>query len=479
VDSETALVTGESLIAQIVDATKICGGQPPASADEFWRELAMLRNIKPQEDVSQNARLVLESLGEEWDDDYLDEDGRTPTLGALEVVHVALVQGGNALDAQSEREVESEDDEGGFEAEAGEIHIGNVREMSVESAVKYIRENRLILNPEWQRNFVWKLKKQRALIESMLLELPLPSLLLFKDRESGKLFVIDGRQRLETINRFMAPKPLKGEPRICFRTFSAKQEGWRPGQSLNSAANKYYDAMPEKFKTTFDLTPLRIAILDVPRTHLYQIFKRYNTGSVALNAAEIRNAVYQLTPIHEMMFRLGGEYLDATKYQDDDEREVAEDLRDIMKGRKERYGAYDFIGRFFAFSYQSTGSVAKATNNFMDRELKANKGRIEELRREFISAFKSTISWYDHPLTEPKQNGVFHAFLATIQMTSTRQMLFHIKDGKTSEPNVIETIKRDWPAFAEKVLFEKQNSTNFWLFQKQWILALEKTLVSA
>jgi hypothetical protein len=413
----------------------------------------------------------------EWDEDYLDEDGRTPAIGALEVVHAALVQGPGAHERQTDKETEPEEDEGGFEAEAGAIHIGNTREITVKMAVEFIRDSRLILNPEWQRNFVWKLRKQRALIESMLLELPLPSLLLFKDKESGKLFVIDGRQRLETINRFMAPRPRRGEPRICFRTFSAKQEGWRPGQSLNPAANKYYDTLPEKFKTIFDLTSLRIAILEVPRAHLYQIFKRYNTGSVALNAAEIRNAVYQLTDIHEMMFRLGGEYLDKSKYQDGDEKEVAEDLRDIMKGRKERYGAYDFIGRFFAFSYQSTGSVARATNSFMERELKAGKQRIEELRQEFISAFKSTVAWYDYALTEPKQNGLFHAFLATIQTVSTRQMLIHIRAGRVSEEKLVEIIKRDWLAFAEKVLSEKQNSTNFWLFQKQWIATLEKALV--
>jgi hypothetical protein len=474
--SEAATLSTESLMAQIVDATKICGGQMPRLADDFWRELATSRNIKPQDTASKNARLVLESLGEEWDEDYLDEDGQTPAIGALEVVHEALVQKPGVAGKEAEKESDADDDDGGFGADAGSIHIGNTREITVKMAAEFIRDKRLILNPEWQRNFVWKLRKQRALIESMLLELPLPSLLLFKDKDTGKLFVIDGRQRLETINRFMTPRPPRGQPRICFRTFSAKQEGWRPGQGLNPAANKYYDNLPEKFKTIFDLTSLRVAILEVPRAHLYQIFKRYNTGSVALNAAEIRNAVYQLTNIHEMMFRSGGEYLDKSKYKDDAEREVAEDLRDIMKGRKERYGAYDFIGRFFAFSYQSNGSVAKATNAFMERELRADRARIEELRQEFISAFQSTIRWYEYPLTEPKQNGLFHAFLATIQMVSTRQMLLHIKAGKVAEERVVGVIKREWSPFAEKVLSEKQNSTNFWHFQKHWIEQLEKTM---
>jgi hypothetical protein len=192
---EAAIVTSENLMAQIVDATKICGGQMPKGADAFWRELATSRNIKPQDSASQNARLVLESLGEEWDEDYLDEDGRTPALGALEVVHAALVQVSPVVTKQSDKEVEADDEEGGFAAEAGTIQIGNTREITVKMAAEFIQNKRLILNPEWQRNFVWKLRKQRALIESILLELPLPSLLLFRDKDTGKLFVIDGRQR--------------------------------------------------------------------------------------------------------------------------------------------------------------------------------------------------------------------------------------------------------------------------------------------
>jgi len=114
----------------------------------------------------------------------------------------------------------------------------------------------------------------------------------------------------------------------------------------------------------------------------------------------------------------------------------------------------------------------------MERELRADEDRIEELRQEFISAFRSTVQWYDYALTEPKQNGLFHAFLATIQMVATRQMLLHIGAGKTSEEKIVELIKREWPAFAETVLSEKQNSTNFWHFQREWIAKLEKTMVA-
>jgi hypothetical protein len=327
-----------------------------------------------------------------------------------------------------------------------------------------------------QRSFVWKPRKQKALIESILLGLPIPSFLLYKDRESGQMSVIDGRQRLETVYRFTHPKEVRGEPRLRFRTCSASQEGWRPGQFLNPAAGKFYHDLPNKFKTQFDTQNLQVAILDVPLAHLYQIFKRYNTGSVALNAAEIRNAVFQNSGLHEMMFRLGGEHRDPAKYADVEERRVAEDLRSIMKNKQSRYGAYDFVGRILAFAHETTGSVAKATFSFMSREHRADAERIESFRRKFLDAFTATADWYEHPLTEPRASGAFHAFLATIQMVSTIECLNEIRAGGLTEEAVRNYIRANWRQFAEtEVLSQKQNSTNFWAMQRDWTKRLKES----
>src|SRR5215212_8206352 len=157
-------------------------------------------------------------------------------------------------------------------------------------------------------------------------------------------YVIEGRQRLEPISRFMSPKPAKGEPKLRFKTFPATTEGWRPGQSLHRAAGAYYDDLPEDLRAKFDAAPLvTCTFTDLRPGILYQIFKRYNTGAVALNPAEIRNAVYQSTELHAMMYRVAGEHRDPSKYLDADEKEVGESLRLTMQGKFERYGGYDFV----------------------------------------------------------------------------------------------------------------------------------------
>jgi hypothetical protein len=460
------LVEADSLVADIVEMTNVCGGQKPDDMPRLWAELSMWRNIPASATTSSNVQRVFESLGEAWDEDFLDEDGNA-TLSAVEAVHSCIRKLIGNVDE------EEADEDGQLVAQERDISA-NTSLWNIRNVIQDIREDRLNLNPEWQRSFVWKPRKQKALIESLFLGLPVPSFLIYKDSETGKMSVIDGRQRLETISRFTSPKEKKGEPRIRFRTFSSNQEGWREGQFLNPAAGKFYDDLPQRFRTQFDTTTLQVAVLDVPLDHLYQIFKRYNTGSVALNAAEIRNAVFQTSELHTMMFRMAGEHRDMKKYLDKREQQIGEDLRGVMKNKQVRYGSYDFIGRFLAFRNETKGSVATAIFSFMARHRRADAKTIEEFRKDFLDSFEATSTWYEYPLTEPRVGGAFHAFLATIQMVSSSHVLALIREGGASEARASEYVRSSWVPFTERVLNEKQNSTNFWKYQKEWVSLLSK-----
>lgn len=61
---------------------------------------------------------------------------------------------------------------------------------------------KLNLTPEYQRNLVWDKKRKSALIESLLLRIPIPAFYLDEDGESNKS-VIDGMQRLSTIHSYL------------------------------------------------------------------------------------------------------------------------------------------------------------------------------------------------------------------------------------------------------------------------------------
>ena len=468
---EPVSLSKDDLLASIAEALQLGGGAGLENEDSFWQELATSLNLPTTSKARrQLVEAVFKKLELAWDDEFLDEHG-----GFTLPLYEALEDAAKAYDAtqhSSEAVEEEQDDES-----LADYHQEKVppTTFGLETVYHWIRDGILVLNPEWQRDFVWKSKKMKRFIESILLGLPIPSFLIFVDAKSGKKFVIDGRQRLETIARFCGPREQRGQPRVRFRTFAKTEPGWGPEEQLGDAEGKYYEQLDDRFKSRFNSAHLVIfEFSNIALASLYQVFKRYNTGAVALNAAEIRNAVYQASPLHAMLFRLAGEQRPRS-HVDDEERHVTDDLRETMQRKVQRYGAYDFVGRYFAFAYAERGSVAKATLDFMDKFEGAGSGEIEALRREFVRGFKTAKEWYEAFLTDPAGDR-FHAFLATLQLVSTTFVLRHVDAGRAEMSQLRACIGEHWEGFAANRLARKQNSTLFWGSQKTWVSVVEAGL---
>ena len=73
---------------------------------------------------------------------------------------------------------------------------------SLRNLIDLINEDSLDLAPEFQRSQVWNLSQKTQLIESILLQIPLPAFYFAEDAD-GKMSVIDGVQRLSTIDDFV------------------------------------------------------------------------------------------------------------------------------------------------------------------------------------------------------------------------------------------------------------------------------------
>jgi len=468
-----------SIATELTRKLTLNGGQVPATAEAFWRIIGATMSLAVPEGTSVNmARAVLEHLGETWDDDY--EDNGRLSQDAYE----ALM--GRILDRERGDEDDDDDDDatGGLAAESAKILVSS-RDLAVTTIIQWVEDNTLVLDPLWQRAYVWKAPRKRRFIESIFMALPIPPVLLFQDKDS-KLYVIDGRQRLETIYRFSLGSRDK---KRSFTTFGKKTPGWEDGQALSDAAGKRFDKLPQDIQRRFSTfsVPARV-FMNLERRTLYEVFKRYNTGGDKLNPAEIRNAVYQRIPLHDMIYKLAGEM--KGDQSDQDESKVAAKLRTIMKGKVQRYGCYNFIGRVLAFAHVKGGSVANAINKLMSEY---GDGDVELLRREFIRSFNKTLDWYPAPLAAEQSSGKtpFHEWVATIQMVSTTKALQWIDEGRTTEEKVQDIIERKWTTFVQGtfdqskneyvggVLQEKQNTTTHWDRQSEWIKLIENECCDA
>ncbi len=164
---------------------------------------------------------------------------------------------------------------------ASKIKIDRVQFSIFELKRRYDR-GLICLDPDFQRNFVWKQKQKSELIESVIMGIPLPLIYLAETME-GNLVIVDGRQRLTTFFHFMDNKfalnGLKILPDLNGCRFSDFEE----------------DKKKRKFATDIEDFQLVIQIIKYPTPDRvrFDIFDRVNRGGTPLNNQEMRNALYQ------------------------------------------------------------------------------------------------------------------------------------------------------------------------------------------
>ncbi len=147
---------------------------------------------------------------------------------------------------------------------------------------KYQR-GKLNIQPSYQRQYVWDAKKASLLIESVLLDIPIPIIYLAQN-EDGVENVIDGQQRLTSLFSFMEGKFPDGK---VFKLTGLNVFGELKGKMYKDLD----DAKQEKIRD-YALRVISFTNESDPDLQ-YEIFQRLNTGSVALNDQELRNCIYR------------------------------------------------------------------------------------------------------------------------------------------------------------------------------------------
>jgi len=147
---------------------------------------------------------------------------------------------------------------------------------SVFELVRQYEKKKLIINPDFQRNLVWKPHQKSWFIESILLNIPLPHIYFNQDHK-GNYIVVDGLQRTTTIYDFL-------NNRFYLQELEALP--WLNGKRFRDLDGKLQARLEDR------KVPCYIIKTSVPMKMIYDIFKRINTGGTQLNRQEIRNCIY-------------------------------------------------------------------------------------------------------------------------------------------------------------------------------------------
>ncbi|MFA8436790.1 MAG: DUF262 domain-containing protein [Marinifilaceae bacterium] len=163
-----------------------------------------------------------------------------------------------------------------YDPSEADIDIREEPQTVYELAIRKWDKNKLVLDPNFQRNFVWKPDQQSLFIESVLLNFPLPPFYINKSKK-GQYIIVDGRQRITTLRSY-----LKGD---------FKLEELRALPQLNG---KYFDELEGDLQSKIEDKKLNVYLIQpsVPMEMVYDIFNRINTGGTQLQRQEIRNCIY-------------------------------------------------------------------------------------------------------------------------------------------------------------------------------------------
>ena len=191
------------------------------------------------------------------------------------------------------------EDEDDIEEDSGSASVETIEEKYAKSQLRVVRESRdytldylqhalrkdkFIINvaPDFQRRQRWSIQKRSQLIESFLMNIPIPSVYLF-EKEYNEYEVVDGRQRLDSIREYLS------------NGFALT--GLSYWQELN---RKRFDQLPPIIQKGLLRRSLAAVVLLAEASNPEHddfdvrnvLFERLNTGGEKLNPQELRNALY-------------------------------------------------------------------------------------------------------------------------------------------------------------------------------------------
>jgi uncharacterized protein with ParB-like and HNH nuclease domain len=238
----------------------------------------------------------------------------------------------------------------------------------IRSLSAQIDDGSLVLQDKFQRRRVWDDIKSSRLIESLLLNVPIP-VCYFAELDNSIYSVIDGQQRLTAIYRFVKNEfPLKG---------------LRVRPELNRKRFFELDSVDQRLLNNRTIRCI-VVLKESHQDIRFDVFERLNTGSVKLNTQELRNSMYR-GKLNDLLKELSenSSFMQARKVSDIDKR-----MQDC-----------ELILRFFAFYFKMPeykGDFAKFLDDYLKSGMKLNDEQLEQHRKLFTRVIEDVLYVFEH-----------------------------------------------------------------------------------
>lgn len=251
------------------------------------------------------------------------------------------------------------------------------------------------LDPEYQRRHRWSVVRKSRLIESFLLNVPVPPVFLY-ERDYACYEVMDGRQRLTALSEFYADgfalEGLEHWPDLDGRTYSQLPSRVRDG------INRRYISSIILLRETADNEAQATVLKKL-------VFARLNSGGVKLGSQETRNAVYG-GPLNRLCIELSGNELfrrmwgiplnpdDGDASRDDEAEEPTDDGTALGVRMFEKMEDVELVLRFFAYrQIREFKAGLNKISEFLDRFIEQGNEFPESVFADYRAMFENTISF--------------------------------------------------------------------------------------
>lgn len=245
-------------------------------------------------------------------------------------------------------------------------------DLAIDAIVSQVKSHILFLRPlsarpKFQRQYVWSEKLASKLVESVLLNVPIPPCYLSENSEN-ELDVIDGQQRIYSLYRFM-------ENQFALRDLEALSE-------FNG--NRFFE-LPSKEQRKLKTHTLRCVVI-TNESHpeiKFDIFERLNTSTMPLNAQELRNCVSRGS-LNDLLAELSF-----------DDRWLSIRARNAPD---KRLADEEMILRFFSFQIQGLSEYRTPLKNWLSETARLGRrfsgNEIASLRDRWNTAISAALVWF-------------------------------------------------------------------------------------